>query len=194
MLLGKYGRRLDICPGRETTLSGGNRMIKGGFAWLRRIGRNSRRKSESLAIQPCSLFLSANVPTNQPTTHTLRSPLVILRELSSKPAAPSKPSNSRVPLGKHPAPPRNPPPRIPKSSGVTELYPGMVATSIPTSRNRREKRLRRATEVSSTSFWRPNEVVGFGLRGNNQGSWVSRGFQATFSLENERSRDRILEI
>lgn len=169
-------------------------MIKGGFAWLRRIGRNSRRKSESLAIQPCSLFLSANVPTNQPTTHTLRSPLVILRELSSKPAAPSKPSDSRVPLGKHPAPPRNPPPRIPKSSGVTELYPGMVATSIPTSRNRRKKRLRRATEVSSTSFWRSNEVVGFGLRGNNEGSWDSRGFQATFSLENERSSDRILGI
>lgn len=70
-MLGKYSGRLDIGAGLGRTLSVGNRMIKGGFAWLRRIGRNSRRKSESLAIQPCSLFLS----TDAPTTHPLHPPL-----------------------------------------------------------------------------------------------------------------------
>lgn len=69
-MLSKYRARLDIGLSEEgPALSVGNRMIKGGFAWLRRIGRNSRRKSESLAIQPCSLFLSTDYLDYLVSTH-----------------------------------------------------------------------------------------------------------------------------
>lgn len=84
--MGKYGGRFGYRSRPwNPALNGGNRMIKGSLARMRRIGRNSRRKSESL------LAVRLHPLSNHPPPSVLKAEV-----------APSKPSaNPPSPLGKH---------------------------------------------------------------------------------------------
>lgn len=78
--MGKYGGRFGYRSRPwNPALNGGNRMIKGSLARMRRIGRNSRRKSESLLavrLHPLSNHPppSASNPSSKPKSLLLNPP------------------------------------------------------------------------------------------------------------------------